>query len=272
MNKEYSRYLLCLVFLCSTVRLLSLASNSSNLIVIVSRLLVCHWCIRVHVTLLLQILERLWTSISQVHLLIWSKGLLSLIHDGIGGAGLGRDETCQELLLLRLTIVCRWSSCCRLQRSELTVRSCSLGLGAQQLVGLVLASLRDLLVWKSTIVGVILSRSITAKCVARGHKLSQVTISIFRSRSARYIVFQGQFSQCLLTWTSLLVVKIKLAAAAWHAIFGGLRNPCHARSISLSDCLLWLPQDILCIRRCSSISRAWVTTLGSWLVRIASFL
>ena len=190
MNQEYSRNLLRLVvFLCSTVRLLSLASNSSNLIAIVSRLLVCHWSVRVHVTLLLQVLERLWTSISQVHLLSWGKGLLSLIHDGIGGAGLGRDETCQELLLLRLTIVCRWSRCCRLQGSKLIVRSCSLGLGAQKLVGLVLASLRYLLVRKSTIVGVILSRSSTAKCVARGHKLSQVTISIFGSRGARYIVF-----------------------------------------------------------------------------------
>ena len=60
MNREYSRNLLRLVvFLCSTVRLLSLASNSSNLIAIVSRLLVCHWSVRVHVTLLLQVLERL---------------------------------------------------------------------------------------------------------------------------------------------------------------------------------------------------------------------
>ena len=59
-NKEYSRNLLCLVvFLWSTVRLLPLASNFSNLIAIVGRLLVCHWCICVHVTLLLQILERL---------------------------------------------------------------------------------------------------------------------------------------------------------------------------------------------------------------------
>ena len=268
-QEEYSQYLLRLVnFLCSVARLLSLAANSSNLIAIVSWLLVCYRRIGVHVALLLQILEGLWAGIGQVHLLSWSEGLLSLIHDGVGGVRLGWDETCQELLLLRLTSIWRWSR--GLQWSKLTVRPCALG--AQQLVGLVLAGLRHLLVWKSTIVGVILSRSGAAKCVAWGHKLSQVIISIFSSRSARYIVFEGQLSRLLLTWTSLLVVEIKLSAVTWHTILCRLRNPCHTRSICLSYCLLRLSQNVLWVRRCSSISCAWVATLGPWLVRIASFL
>ena len=178
---------------CSTIRLLSFASNSPNLIVVIlSWWLICYRCIRVQVTLFLQILERFRASIGQVHLLSRSEGLLSLVHHGVGCAGLGRNEACEELLLLGLTIIRRWGS--GLQWSKLAVRL-SLRhdsvLGAEHLVGLVLVLLRHLLIWMSTIIRVALSRAITAERIARGYKLSQVAVSIFSCISARYIVFQS---------------------------------------------------------------------------------
>ena len=180
---------------CSTIRLLSFASNSPNLIVVIlSWCLVCYRCIGVQVTLFLQILERFRASIGQVHLLSRSEGLLSLVHHGVGCAGLGWNETCEELLLLGLTIIRRWGSGCGLQWSKLTVRL-SLRhdsvLGAEHLVGLVLVLLRHLLIWMSTIIRVALSRASTAERIAWGYKLSQVAVSIFSCISARYIVFQS---------------------------------------------------------------------------------